>query len=222
MSTGNSLAMMPWFARDYLAATRAMRLAERGAYCDLLFYQWEMGDLPGDAKSLARLLGAERAEFEGIWKNIRHKFIKRGTRLVNVRLEEHRLKAISQRQKKIDAAKKTNEKRYGERPINGSHSASLSDTLSASPPSPSPSPINPTLPSQGRVTRQRRSPQRAERDKALAAWSTVVATQGAVDDPKARQAMRAIGGYSRIGLRTVHEESQIRREFVEAYVSAGP
>jgi uncharacterized protein YdaU (DUF1376 family) len=86
---------------------------------------------------------------------------------------------------------------------------------------PSPIPNIPTpTPPKGGAARQRRSPRRAERDNALAAWSTVVAAQGAIDDPKAQQAMRAIGGYSRIRLRTAHEEPEIRRAFVDAYVSA--
>jgi hypothetical protein len=72
------------------------------------------------------------------------------------------------------------------------------------------------------AARQRRSPERAERDRALKAWAVVVATEGAVDDPKARQAMKTIGGYSRIRLRTTHEESRIRQEFVDAYRNAGP
>jgi uncharacterized protein YdaU (DUF1376 family) len=78
----------------------------------------------------------------------------------------------------------------------------------------------PTPPSQGGAHRQRRSPDRARRDEALVAWTQVVTAEGATDDPKARQAMRAIGGYSRIRLRTVQEEAQIRREFIDAYRSA--
>jgi len=170
--SGNSLAMMPWFARDYLAATRAMRLAERGAYCDLLFYQWEMGSLPADPKSLARLLGAERQEFESVWKIIRCKFVKQGTGLINLRLEEHRVRAIAQRQKKIEAAKKTNQKRYGERPINGSHSASLSDTHSASPPSPSPSPSPNSNP-----THDAREKMRKESEQIVADHMTAIRTE---------------------------------------------
>lgn len=80
--------------------------------------------------------------------------------------------------------------------------------------------LTPKPPLEKGAVRPRRSPQRAERDKALAAWSTVVATEGAVDDPKVREALKAIGGYSRVRLRTVHEEPEIRRAFVEAYVSA--
>jgi uncharacterized protein YdaU (DUF1376 family) len=218
MSNGSSLAMMPWFARDYLAATRAMRLAERGAYCDLLFYQWEMGDLPCDAKSLARLLGAERSEFDAVWRVVKNKFVKRGSRLINIRLEEHRLKAIERREKKSAGAKKTNEKRYGERPLNGSHSGSLSDTLSASPPSPSPSPIPTPTPPKGGAVRQRRSPKRAELDEARVKWRALLQSGGKDRDDRVQAAIDAVGGWTRIAQRTDHDESRLVREFCEAYV----
>lgn len=142
--TGNSLAMLPWFPRDFLTATRAMRLAERGAYCDLLFYQWEMGSLPADAEALARLLGCKAKEFADIWKTVGKKFIQVGDTLHNQRLEEHRAKAIDTRDKKALGAKKTNAKRYGERL--GEHIAERLTQRPAerldivSPPSPSPSP----------------------------------------------------------------------------------
>ena len=219
MSTGNSLAMMPWFARDYLAATRAMRLAERGAYCDLLFYQWEMGDLPSDVKSLARLLGAERSEFDAVWRVVKTKFVKRGSRLINIRLEEHRLKAIERRERKVAGAKKTNEKRYAERPLNGSHSASLSDTLSASPPSPSPSPSKSPIPPLAKgAVRQRRSPRRAGLDEARVKWRALLQSGGKDRDDHVQAAIDAVGGWSRIAQRTDHDEQRLLREFCEAYV----
>lgn len=70
------------------------------------------------------------------------------------------------------------------------------------------------------ASRQRRSPKRAERDRALVAWSEVITAEGATEDARARKALRAIGGYSRVRLRTVHEEPQIRREFLNAYQGA--
>jgi uncharacterized protein YdaU (DUF1376 family) len=89
-------------------------------------------------------------------------------------------------------------------------------------PTPTPKSLTPLPPLEKGAARQRRSPERAERDRALKAWAVVVATHGAVDDPKARQAMQTIGGYSRIRLRTTQEESRIRQEFVDAYRNAGP
>jgi hypothetical protein len=79
--------------------------------------------------------------------------------------------------------------------------------------------ITPLPPLEKGASRQRRSPDRAERDRALAAWTKVVTAEGSTDDPKAQQAMRAIGGYSRIRLRTTDEEPRIRREFIDAYRS---
>lgn len=163
--TGNSLAMLPWFPRDFIASTRAMRLAERGAYCDLLFYQWEMGSLPADTEALARLLGASPKEFANVWKVISEKFVKVGDRLTNRRLEEHRAKAVNIQEGKSKGAHKTNAKRWGERPAErigervANRHAERVDI--ESPPSPSPSLQNPikTLTHTSEVS----SPVRAEK-----------------------------------------------------------
>lgn len=156
-----SLAMMPWFPRDFIAATRAMRLVERGAYRELLDYQWEMGKLPAEHDRLARLLGVSLDEFEDLWPAIKDKFVLNGTGLYNKRLEEHRKKALEQREKKRGAAARTNAKRYGARAecatLSDPDSESHSDTLSASPPSPSPSPSPTVEDVEERSTRYRAS-----------------------------------------------------------------
>lgn len=90
MSREKVLPWMKWFVRDYLAATRVMSLAERGAYTDLLFIEWDSGPLPAEPERLARLLGCTPAELEAVWPAIRGKFTDclDGTgRLVNRRLE---------------------------------------------------------------------------------------------------------------------------------------
>lgn len=223
---GNSLAMMPWFPKDFIASTRALRIAERGAYRELLDFQWEMGRLPRAPDVLARLLGVTQEEFDDIWPSIAIKFMHAGEFIYNQRLEEHREKALLGRAKKRAAAAATNAKRYAKRPpqtsLSDTLSASASDTLSASPPSPSPSPISksPKPPLKKGAVRRRRSPDRAERDRALVAWSEVITRQGATEDSKAQRALRAIGGYSRIQLRTVNEEPHIRTAFCEAYRAA--
>ena len=68
--------MLPWFPRDYLAATRSLTLAERGAYTDLLFYSWDIGALPDDTKRIARMLGVDESEFAAIWPAIQSKFVR--------------------------------------------------------------------------------------------------------------------------------------------------
>lgn len=167
--SGNSLAMLPWFPRDFLASTRAMRLAERGAYCDLLFYQWEMGSLPADTEQLARLLGCTAKEFAAIWKVVSKKFVLTGDTLSNQRLEEHRGKAIEARERKVLGAQKTNAKRSAERDPepparrNGERIAERDAKRGdiVTPPSPSPSPKNL---SNLTPTSEVSSPVRAEKD----------------------------------------------------------
>jgi uncharacterized protein YdaU (DUF1376 family) len=226
MSGGKSLAMMPWFPRDFIASTRAMRIAERGAYRELLDFQWEMGRLPRAPDVLARLLGIAQEEFDAIWPSIAIKFMHAGEFIYNQRLEQHREKALSMRQKKAAGAALTNAKRYAKRPAErvaqvSQPASNVRDDI-ASPPSPSPSPISksPKPPLEKGAVRQRRSPDRAERDRALIAWTEVVTAEGATEDTKAQMALRAIGGYSRIRLRTVNDEPHLRSAFCEAYRAA--
>lgn len=127
-----SLAMMPWFPRDFIAATRHLALAERGAYRELLDHQWELGRLPNDEARLARILGVTVDEFRPIWESIGDKFEASDGFLINKRLEEHRKESLDRRDRKVDGANKTNAKRAAER------DAKRNDI--GTPPSPSPSP----------------------------------------------------------------------------------
>lgn len=130
------LPMMPWFPKDYLSATRLMTLAQRGAYCDLLFYQWELGPLPDDAEKLARLIGASLEEFIPIWKEIESKFAQRDGKRINEILESHRDEATRLANARSKGAKITNAKRA----LSGDAQLSLGDELGIAHPSPSPSP----------------------------------------------------------------------------------
>jgi len=102
--TGKSLAMLPFFVRDYIAATRHLSLAERGAYTDLLFLSWEMGSLPKDPARLARLVGCDADEFAQVWPIIRSKFTESDDGLVNARLEEHRTESMRRSEKARESA----------------------------------------------------------------------------------------------------------------------
>lgn len=96
MSGRKALPWLKWFPRDYIAATRHMSLAERGAYSDLLFLSWEIGPLPTEPERLARLLGCTLEELKAVWPAISEKFTDsldgRGY-MVNRRLEEVRREA---------------------------------------------------------------------------------------------------------------------------------
>jgi uncharacterized protein YdaU (DUF1376 family) len=153
-----TLAMLPWFPRDYLAATRGMTLAERGAYTDLLFYSWDMGSLPNDPKRLARMLGVDMQEFMVIWPAVQPKFVRNETNgIVNERLERERRNSIGLRTKASEKAQQAARARWGsDAPSNAPSNANgnapsinsaadspktmLQAMLEQCPPSPSPSP----------------------------------------------------------------------------------
>lgn len=89
-----SLAMMPWFPRDFLAATRGWSVTAQGVYRALLDAQWDLGVLPADPKSLRNLIGATAKEWNSGWSKCESKFpLVEGGRK-NDRLEEHRAKAL--------------------------------------------------------------------------------------------------------------------------------
>jgi uncharacterized protein YdaU (DUF1376 family) len=157
MTKAPTLAMLPWFPRDYLAATRGMTLAERGAYTDLLWFAWDMGALPNDPKRLARMLGVDAEEFDAVWPAIKSKFVLTGSGIVNERLERERQHSQRLRTKASEKAAQAAKARWSnaasqDGPSNASGNApSINSTpktpenmlggmLEQSPPSPSPSP----------------------------------------------------------------------------------
>ncbi len=67
----------PWFpkyAKDWLAATAGMSCEAVGAYDLLLCTQWELGSLPGDLPSLARIARLTPAKFQRVWDRIAEHF----------------------------------------------------------------------------------------------------------------------------------------------------
>jgi uncharacterized protein YdaU (DUF1376 family) len=110
MSSSPRLPYMPFFVSDYLGKTRHLTLAERGAYCDLLFHSWNIGPLPKERNRLASMLGCTPKELSAVWPKIRDKFTETPAGYVNDRLEAHRLKATAKLQGHIEGANKTNQK----------------------------------------------------------------------------------------------------------------
>lgn len=136
MNTGKSLAILPLFVRDYITATRHLSLAERGAYTDLLFFQWELGALPLDTERLARLVGCSSEEFASVWPALRSKFDQAGGGLANPRLEQHRKRARELSDKRA-AIGREGGKQSGKQRASKRQAIALARTNS---PSPSPSP----------------------------------------------------------------------------------
>jgi uncharacterized protein YdaU (DUF1376 family) len=220
---------------DYDSATSHLTWDEDMAYTRLMrVYYRDEKPLPVNLPKVCRLVRAQtRVQKAAVAMVLDEFFVKADDGWRNKRCDQEIEQAAQQAAVNRRIAEEREAKRA--RSANGSLNGPYTNGLTNRSPTPTESvnlsrlqtpdstiqTPNPTpTPPKGGAARQRRSPQRAERDKALAVWSTVVATEGAVDDPKAQQAMRAIGGYSRIRLRTAREESEIQRQFIDAYVSA--
>ena len=113
MSKPPALPWLAWWPADYLGATRAMTIAERGAYIDLLNYSWLNGPLPHEPDRLARMIGVTPQEFAAVWPMIRPKFEVTPHGLVNNRMERERQIAIANQGKRSDKASKAAGARWG-------------------------------------------------------------------------------------------------------------
>jgi uncharacterized protein YdaU (DUF1376 family) len=96
---------LPLFFGDLLAATPTWEGEERALYVVLLAYQWSAGPIPNDPKKIAKMCQYDVKNFLALWKTVGQKFVEHGDGLINVRLEEHRLKAkeISDKRAKAGA-----------------------------------------------------------------------------------------------------------------------
>lgn len=100
----------PWFAfyaDDYIAGTRDMSIAARGAYVDLLAHQFSKGSIPNDDRKICRLIGAFQEEWEEIKGEVLPKFeTQEDGSLANIRMCAEREERESIRQKRVDAINK--------------------------------------------------------------------------------------------------------------------
>lgn len=140
----DELPMMPFMVKDWIAATMHWPCAERGAYISFLAFQWVNKFLPAEDVQLARIAGISLDEFEHIWSTVGSKFDSDERGLFNIRLEEHRKKALRLRDAHARGATTANAVRRAKR--HARHDADCiaergaQHNAEATPPSPSPSP----------------------------------------------------------------------------------
>jgi uncharacterized protein YdaU (DUF1376 family) len=111
----DDLPMMPFFVKDWIAATVHWSDAERGAYMSLLAHQWVNGSVPPDVSQLARIMGTPSDQFDARWGIVGRKFDGDDTGLFNNRLEEHRKDALRLRDAHSLGARKANANRRARR-----------------------------------------------------------------------------------------------------------
>lgn len=122
-----SLPRMPWFPSDFHGSTRGWPLIPRAIYRELLDASWDVGGLPNDENILRRMVGATPPEWRAGWPTVLEKFVVCDDgKLRNLKLEEHREKAIELWRRRSGGARKTNRQRWGHEdrvvPIRGDES----------------------------------------------------------------------------------------------------
>lgn len=144
--SNRELPMMPWFPKEFAAATSTWSFAERSAYRALLDVQWEMGVLPKQLWRLAQAIGMSLPDFELVWPTVMLKFEQVEGGIRNSRLEEHRVTAFKLKQGRRAGAHAANAQRRAQRTLSDTHSGrsasakrSAQRVARATPPSPSPS-----------------------------------------------------------------------------------
>lgn len=105
-----------WFAfypDDYCGGTRTLSLAARGAFIDLLAYQFANGSIPNDDRTICRIIGAFPDEWEPIKGEVLGKFeMNESGALINFRMEKERLEREGIREKRSESGKAGNAKRW--------------------------------------------------------------------------------------------------------------
>lgn len=143
---------MPLFFGDFLASTPTWDGEERSLYLLMLAYQWSAGPLPNDVKRLSKMCQYDFDRFESLWIGaVRSKFDETPEGLINLRLEEHRKKALAIASKNAESGRRgaakrwqSNGERHSERheSANGEFIASIPNhtipikTIDIAPPSP--------------------------------------------------------------------------------------
>ncbi len=101
---------LPLFVGDFVASTADMPGEAAALYLLMLSHQWALGSLPAPIEAnasgektnerLLRLLRFEKNNFEKFWPFLKKKFVIDGDRMINPRLEEHRVKSLQIREKR--------------------------------------------------------------------------------------------------------------------------
>jgi uncharacterized protein YdaU (DUF1376 family) len=93
------------YARAWLSSTLGMSREVKGAYIDLLCWEWDNGPLPHSSAGRARIFGAAHTkDAVRIWSALRAKFTRTARGWINKRLEAQREELAAHRAKAKVAA----------------------------------------------------------------------------------------------------------------------
>lgn len=107
-----SMPYFPLFCKDFDASTASWSCTSVGAYIRLLNYSWENDGLPADEKRLRRIIRVDADEWEEVWEDVSPKFEEgEDGRLRNRRQEEQRAESLSKYHQRVEAGKRSAERR---------------------------------------------------------------------------------------------------------------
>ena len=122
------------YAADFYMDTASWTIEEVGIYTRLLFFQWVNGCIPMDEIRLSRIAGCSLKTFRKSWDGIHLKFSPRDhENLINLRLEESRIKQDEYHNARKLGGKITAKKRWGEKKTDSSANSSASSSTVALP-----------------------------------------------------------------------------------------
>lgn len=140
---------IPFFGRDFLAATAGWTAEERGHYVVALVVQWEQGSIPDSLERLEMMSPGISAS----WAILAPKFpLCEDGRRRNPRMEVHRAKSASLKEARSESGQSGNRKRWSgsqtDRKLiaNGDEFATENGIANGSPPTPTPTPTPDTTP----------------------------------------------------------------------------
>lgn len=241
--SNRDLPMMPWYPDQFAASTVAWTWLERSLYRCLLDVQWQLGSLPTEPARISLCVGFPEEEFKRAWSTVSKKFVKVHGKLINKRLEYHRLKALERKDKAASSGSSGGKASAAAKAKRRSSKPQATLQANGNPPTPSPTPVeeHPQPPQGGRAglaaNGDGRRP-REERDRSLGAWRSItpeidrIAATGNLpaeqrltwldiqsDDQAAIKAAETVG-FRAIADRDKFTTSDLQTRFREAYERA--
>ncbi len=124
---GFDMPACPFYVADYLGSAKVMimTLEQEGAYCRLLWYQWQDGSIPSDIASLARLCRVTPQVMRRVWTNVAPCFEPiegKPGRLANLPMEVKRAEALAFRKRRAEAGAKGGKAKAELKPSSGNAS----------------------------------------------------------------------------------------------------
>jgi uncharacterized protein YdaU (DUF1376 family) len=147
---------MPWYVRDFLAATAGLDATTGWAYTCLLCHLWnEHGYLTNDPAELARLAHVEISAWPGVWERLSKFFQIRDGKLCQKKQLQVLAEAIRMRKARSKGGKKGANSRW--KKAASQDGSAIAEPLANRCSSPSPSPSPAEIRSEGEGTRASRA-----------------------------------------------------------------